>query len=108
MTLDNIQPKAHVVRNFSQRKIRVRIREFWFVCRVTLFGLHWLHAASASQWHEELYVPSDLVNDLAEWLALQQQPDGYYVEIATIYDPNVEVQIRYNQSKKYFLLSNFI
>lgn len=61
--------------------------------RVTHHALRWMHAAQASQWNEELYIPTSLLNNLALWLAEQQLPDGSYKEISTTYDPNMEVEI---------------
>ena len=60
-------------------------------CRVTLFGLRWLHVAASSQWNEELYIPINILNKLAMWLAKKQRHDGAYKEISTIYDPSFEV-----------------
>ena len=49
----------------------------------------------ASEWNEELYIPVELLNQVALWVANQQHPQGYFVETAdVIYDRAMQVGLR--------------
>ena len=52
---------------------------------MTSLALKTLHAALLSQWMEILYIPVEILNKMALWLAQQQNEDGAFVETAEHY-----------------------
>ena len=57
----------------------------WDVSRLTAYTLKTLHATVISQWSENVYVPIDILNNMAIWLARQQSSSGAFVETADVY-----------------------
>ena len=53
--------------------------------RLTSLALQTLHAALVSQWMEILYIPVDILNNMAMWLSQQQNEEGAFVETADHY-----------------------
>ena len=52
---------------------------------MTSLALKTLHAALVSQWMEILYIPVEILNKMALWLAQQQNEEGAFVETAEHY-----------------------
>ena len=42
--------------------------------------LHYFHKATESEWNEDLYIPIDLLNNIASWLTRQQAENGSFPE----------------------------
>jgi hypothetical protein len=53
--------------------------------RLTSLVLKTLHEALVSTWWETLFIPVDILNNMALWLAQQQNADGAFVETAENY-----------------------
>ncbi len=63
--------------------------------RVSAFVSRILHQALASEWSEDMFIPIDVVNKIALWLASQitetDDGKGYFVETSVIYDRSMQV-----------------
>ena len=53
--------------------------------RLTALALKTLHEAMLSQWMEILYIPVEILNNMAMWLSKQQNAEGAFVETAEYY-----------------------
>lgn len=54
--------------------------------------LKYLHAALLSTWAETIYVPVEILNNMALWLIKQQDSEGKFVETAEyFYDRSFQV-----------------
>jgi len=61
---------------------------------LTSMVLKYLHAALLSTWAEIVFVPVDVLNKMALWLAQQQDTEGKFIETAGyIYDRSFQVTI---------------
>ena len=63
------------------------------------FVVKYLHDCMASEWGEEVYIDTDLLNKMAIWITNQQDvDDGHFEDTSgVLYDRNMNV-------RKYYLL----
>jgi hypothetical protein len=55
------------------------------VYRLTAYVLKYLHATATSQWVQEVYVPTEVMNKMALWITSVQHSSGAWFEPSGLY-----------------------
>ena len=59
--------------------------------RVTAFVMQTLNDAQEKDWELDIFIPTELLNKVMEWLCAQQTPEGAFIEHSPIYDRKMRV-----------------